>query len=88
MEDFRLTPILKGPGPFHLPKTQHATAEGDLPNIVSLILCFSDASDSGDASGEQLRAISTPMTPSVARDLAICLWLAADKSESQAAALM
>jgi hypothetical protein len=77
-----LTPILKGPGPFHLPATQHATAECDRPNEVTLMLYSSDESASLNGVREQLRAISSQMSPRVARDLAICLWLAADKSES------
>jgi hypothetical protein len=41
-----------------------------------------DESASLNGVKEQLRAISSQMSPRVARDLAICLWLAADKSEA------
>ena len=74
-----MTLILNGPGPFQLPETQRAAAESGPPNLVTMVL-YSSGESGG---GEHLKAISTPMTPSVARDLAIRLWLAADRSEWQ-----
>jgi hypothetical protein len=75
---------LKGPGPFQLPETQRATAASERPNAVTLVLYASDEPTSFDDSGEHQKAISTHMTPGVARDLAIRLWLAADRSEWKA----
>ena len=84
MEDYCLTLIFSGHGPFWLPETLSATAAGDPPNAVTLTLYSSGQSDAPDAAKEEPKAVSTRMSSSVARDLAICLWLAADEADSAA----
>src|ERR1043166_9926983 len=69
-----LTLIFSGHGPFQLPETASATATSDPPNVVTLTLYSSDQSDA-PAGAKEEKALSTQMSPRVARDLAICLWL-------------
>jgi hypothetical protein len=78
-----LTLIFSGHGPFQLPETAFATATRDPPNVVTLTLYSSGQSDALPA-GKVEQALSTQMSPRVARDLAICLWLAADEADSAA----
>jgi hypothetical protein len=73
-----VTLILHGPGPFDLPRTEHATADVAPSSEVELNL-YAAAAEQGD-----LRLLSTQMTAAAARDLAILLWLAADESEAHA----
>jgi hypothetical protein len=74
--------IFSGHEPFRLPETLSATAAGDPANAVTLTLYSSGQSDAPEAAKEEPKAVSTQMSPSVARDLAICLWLAADEADS------
>ena len=83
MEDSRLTLIFSGHGPFQLPETASATATSDPPNVVTLTFYSSGQSDA-PAGAKEEKALSTQMSPRVARDLAICLWLAADEADSAA----
>jgi hypothetical protein len=78
-----LTLIFSGHGPFQLPETASATATSDPPNVVTLTLYSSSQSDA-PAGAKEEKALSTQMSPRVARDLAICLWLAADEADSAA----
>ena len=75
-----MTLIFSGHGPFQLPETASATATSDPPNVVTLTLYSSGA----PAGAKEEKALSTQMSPRVARDLAICLWLAADEADSAA----
>jgi hypothetical protein len=84
MEDSRLTLIFSGHGPFRLPETLSAIATGDPPDAVTLTLYSSCQSEPPEAAKEEPKAVSTRMSSSVARDLAICLWLAADEADSAA----
>ena len=59
------------------------TATSDPPNVVTLTLYSSGQSDA-PAGAKEEKALSTQMSPRVARDLAICLWLAADEADSAA----
>jgi len=78
-----LTLIFSGHGPFQLPETASATATSDPQNVVTLTLYSSGQSDA-PAGAKEEKALSTQMSPRVARDLAICLWLAADEADSAA----
>src|SRR4029078_5672119 len=78
-----LTLIFSGHGPFQLPETVSAIATSDPPNVVTLTLYSSSQSDA-PAGAKEEKALSTQMSPRVARDLAICLWLAADEADSWA----
>ena len=78
-----MTLIFSGHGPFQLPETASATATSDPPNVVTLTLYSSGQSDA-PAGAKEEKALSTQMSPRVARDLAICLWLAADEADSAA----
>ena len=78
-----MTLIFSGHGPFQLPETASATATSDPPNVVTLTLYSSGQSDALPA-GKEEQALSTQMSPRVARDFAICLWLAADEADSAA----
>jgi hypothetical protein len=61
-----------------LPDPQRAEAESNAPHIVTMILyCASDED------GEDVKPVSTQLSPAIARDLAIRLWLAADHSENR-----
>ena len=79
-----MTLIFSGQGPFRLPDTLSATAASDPANAVTLTLDSSGQGDAPEAAKEKPKAVSTQMSPSVARDLAICLWLAADEADSAA----
>jgi hypothetical protein len=70
--------ILSGSGPFELPATQKGAAAGNSKRTVAMTL-FTTL----DELTEEPKRVSTQMTPGVARDLAIRLWLAADESESK-----
>jgi hypothetical protein len=62
-----------------LPDPRRAEAKSSAPYIVTLTLyCASDED------GEDVKPISTHLSPAIARDLAIRLWLAADASEDPA----
>jgi hypothetical protein len=63
----------RGPGPFHLPRPQHATAEKTSPDVVTLNLHVEDGS------GDPPKVILIEFTAEEARSLSIRLWLAADK---------
>lgn len=76
--------IFNGHEPFRLPETLSATAAGDQANAVTFTLYSSGQSDAPEAAKEEPKAVSTRMSPSVARDLAICLWLTADEADSAA----
>jgi hypothetical protein len=70
--------ILSGSGPFELPATQNGAAAGNSQRTVAMTLFITL-----DELTEEPKRVSTQMTPGVARDLAIRLWLAADESESK-----
>jgi hypothetical protein len=70
--------ILSGSGPFELTVTQNGAAAGNSQRTVAMTL-FTTL----DEHTEETKRVSTQMTPGVARDPAIRLWLAADESESK-----
>jgi hypothetical protein len=45
---------------------------------------YSSGQSDAPAGAKEEKALSTQMSPRVARDLAICLWLAADEADSAA----
>jgi hypothetical protein len=62
-----------------LPAPRRAEAKSSAANVVEMTLyCASDAG------GETLTPVSTELQPSLARELAIRLWLAADQTEDPA----
>jgi hypothetical protein len=67
------------PEPIPLPQTHRAAAESSTPNEVTMTLY----SLFDDRRGDDVREMSTRMRTEVARDLAIRLWLAADRSKKQ-----
>ena len=67
---------LLGPDDLELPAPQRAEVKRSSPDLVTLILhCASDER------GEDHKAVSIELGSSMARDLAIRLWLAADELE-------
>ena len=67
---------LLGVGELHLPAPERAEAKCNCPNSITMTLyCASDEH------GEDAKAVSTEVSPALARDLAIRLWLAADASD-------
>jgi hypothetical protein len=62
-----------------LPAPRRAEAKSSSANAVEMTLYC--ASDEGD---EKLMPVSTELQPSLARELAIRLWLAADQTEDPA----
>jgi hypothetical protein len=65
-----------GAGELHLPAPERAEAKCNSPNSITMTLyCASDEH------GEDVKAVSTELSPALARDLAIRLWLAADASD-------
>jgi hypothetical protein len=66
---------MDGPGPFHLPTAQRATANGHGNNGVTLIVKAQLRHD------KRLDAINIQMTAQVARELAASLITAANQSD-------
>ena len=67
---------LLGAGELHLPAPERAEANCTSPHSITMTLyCASDEH------GEDVKAVSTELSPALARDLAIRLWLAADASD-------
>jgi hypothetical protein len=62
-----------GPGPYRLPRPKQVTAEKTAPNVVSLDFHVDDER------GDPPKIVSAEMTVAEARNLAIRLWLAAEK---------
>lgn len=70
---------LLGAGEMHLPPPQRAEAKCNSPNSITMTLyCASDER------GEDVKAVSAELSPAMARDLAIRLWLAADAADDAA----
>ena len=57
-------------------------SHSDPPNVV--LTLYSSGQSDAPAGAKEEKALSTRMSPRVARDLAICLWLAADEADSAA----
>ncbi len=70
---------LLGNGDLELPAPQRAEAKSDSPNSVTMILHCA-----ADEHGQDLKAVSIQLGSTMARDLAIRLWLAADESDFSA----
>lgn len=68
----------RGPGPFHLPVVQRATATGNPNNGVSMHLFVVLP-----GRGQQPESVSAQMTSSVARELSVRLLQAADKADEK-----
>jgi hypothetical protein len=67
---------LWGAGDLELPTPQRAEAKANAPNTVTMTLyCASDENRGG------LKPVTTQLASTMACDLAIRLWLAADDSE-------
>ena len=78
--------IFEGPGPFHLPVAQRASAEGHTNNGITLTLY--SLLPAHDASSEAMRskspeAVNVQMPSKVARELAVQLIRAADKADAE-----
>ena len=67
---------LFGDADLQLPSPQRADAKSNSPNRVTMTLCCPS-----DEEGKQEKAITMELTSTMARDLAIRLWLAADESD-------
>ena len=70
----------EGPGPFHLPTAQRATADGHTNNGVTLTLYALVPAHNAEQAAVRLpgvEPISVQMTSDVARDLAVALMAAA-----------
>lgn len=67
---------LLGAGEVHLPAPERAEAKCNAPSSITMTLyCASDER------GEATKAVSAELSPALARDLAIRLWLAADAAD-------
>jgi hypothetical protein len=76
--------IFEGPGPFHLPVAQRATADGHTNNGVTLTLyCQVPAHNAEQAAirSKEPEPICVQMASSVARDLAAALLRAAEAGD-------
>jgi hypothetical protein len=75
MQDSNVT--FRGPGPFHLPTAQRATADGYTNNGVTLIIhCLLPGR------GPEPEAVNIQMTTDVARETAVRLMQAVKRSET------
>lgn len=70
--------IYQGPGPFHLPVVQTATATGNKENGVTMTLRALLPERE-----PQLESVSAQMLSGVARELAVQLLRAADEAEAE-----
>jgi hypothetical protein len=79
MEDSVLTLIFSGHWPFQLPETCVCHSHQRPTECRNPHPLFLRARAMRRQAAKEEKALSTQMSPRVARDLAICLWLAADE---------